>query len=320
MRIVFHGANAETFLPGFAEELGRPAELAQVSDALSAPGEAEARAAADVVIGTRLSAEMPPLSARLYQVAAAGTDQIDAAALPEGCALCNVFGHEPAIAEYVFAALLSRHVPLAEADAQLRRGDWHYWAGKPTGLRSEMGQERLGIIGFGHIGRAVAERALAFGMAVEAANRSPVADAPGVRIWPLDRLAEMAAGVDILLNTLPLAEATRGIVGAAVLATLPRHALVMNVGRGAVIDEQALYDALAERRIGGAVLDTWYRYPDAETPNPLPSRLPFHQLANVTMTPHMSGWTHGTIARRRATMAENVRRLADGAPLINRLR
>ena len=320
MRIVFHGSNAETFEAGFADLLETQHELAVVSDELAAPGESDAFAAADVVVGVRLTSGQPRLAARLFQVAGAGTDAVDAALLPADCALCNVYGHEIAIAEYVMSALLARHVPLAEADGQLRRGDWHYWAGKPTGLRTELGAQTLGIVGFGHIGKAVAARAAAFGMRVEAANRSPVEAADLSHVWPLDRLAEMAAGVDILLNTLPLTEQTRSLVGASVLGALPRQALVMNVGRGAVIVEQALYDALHDKRVAGAIIDTWYVYPDAANPSLLPSTLPFHQLPNVIMTPHMSGWTQGTIDRRRAAMAENVNRLDRGAPLLNRLR
>jgi phosphoglycerate dehydrogenase-like enzyme len=320
MRIVFHGANARTFAPGFADLLAAPHDIAVLSDALDGEGEAAALAAADAVIGVRLTAAMPPLSARLYQVAGAGTDAIDTGALPAGCTLCNVYGHEAAIAEYVLAALLARHVPLADADARLRGGDWHYWAGKPTGLRTELGAGTIGIIGFGHIGQAVAARAAAFGMAVHVANRSAPADAGGARYWPLDRLADMAAGVDVLLNTLPLVPATTGLVGAKVLDALPSHALVMNVGRGPVIDEDALYLALAAGRIGGAILDTWYVYPDAANPAPLPANLPFHTLQNVVMTPHMSGWTSGTIARRQAAMADNIDRLAQGRPLCNVVR
>lgn len=320
MRIIFHGANAATFEPGFAELLEASHEIAVLSDRLEGPNEAAAYLAADVVVGVRLDEALPRPSARLFQVAGAGTDAVNPALLPAGCALCNVYGHEHAIAEYVISALLARHVPLAEADAQLRRGDWHYWAGKPTGLRSELGDQTLGIVGFGHIGQAVAARAAAFGMRCEVANRSPIEATYVARAWPLDRLVEMAAGVDILLNTLPLTDQTRGLLGAAVLGALPRHAVVVNVGRGPVIDEQTIYDALREGRIAGAILDTWYVYPDAANPSPQPSSLPFHELPNVTMTPHMSGWTQGTIDRRRVAMAENVNRLDRGAPLLNRLR
>ena len=318
MKIVFHGANAATFVPGLSEQLGMPHSLSVLSDALDQPGEAQALAGADVVVGVHYAASDGPLSARLYQLPAAGFDKVALDALPDGCTACNAFGHENAIAEYVICALLSRHVPLADADRRLRAGDWHYWAGGPDGVRTEMGAERLGIVGFGHIGKALADRARAFGMAVHVANRSPVAD-PHVTAHRLDALESMAARVDILINTLPLAADTQGIINAPVLAALKDGALVMNVGRGPVIDEDALWEALRGGRLS-AVLDTWYVYPSGGDPQPMPSKHPFHSLPNVTLTPHMSGWTTGTIARRTATVAENVNRLWRGAPLLNVIR
>lgn len=319
MKIVFHGANASTFAPGFVDLLEGAHEVSVVADRVEG-AEAAALSAADVVIGVRYDRSDPRLSARLYHLPAAGYDKLDMAALPEGCAVCNCFGHEQAIAEYVMAALLSRHVPLADADSRLRRGDWLYWAGGPGGLRTELGAETIGIVGHGHIGRTVAERALAFGMTVHVANRSPVADPRYAGTWGLDALEQMLGRVDIVLNTLPLTEATRGLIGAGALGAMQPHAIVMNVGRGPVIDEDALFDALSAQRIGGAILDTWYVYPTADSPAPMPGHRPFHELPNVTLTPHMSGWTEGTIARRQRTMAENVDRLAAGRPLLNRLR
>jgi phosphoglycerate dehydrogenase-like enzyme len=126
----------------------------------------------------------------------------------------------------------------------------------------------------------------------------------------------MAAEVDILINTLPRTDETAGLSGVAELAALRDGALIMNVGRGPVIDETALFDAVKDGRLG-AILDTWYVYPSADTPGPMPSKYPFHTLPNVTITPHMSGWTTGTIARRTATVAENVNRLARGEALVN---
>jgi phosphoglycerate dehydrogenase-like enzyme len=320
MRIVFHGSNASTFEPGFTALLDGDHDVTLVSDACNGPGEARALSAADVVIGVRYGRDHPRLSARLYQLPAAGYDKLDFDALPEGCAVCNCFGHEQAIAEYVMSALLARHVPIADADARLRRGDWRYWAGGPGGVRTELGSESIGIIGHGHIGRTVAERALAFGMAVHVANRSPVADPRYAGSYGLAALGDMLGRVDIVLNTLPLTDATSGLIGEAEVAAMQPHAILMNVGRGPVIDEDALYEALSRRRIGGAILDTWYVYPGPDNPSPKPGHRPFHELANVTMTPHMSGWTEGTIARRRATIAENANRLAAGEPLVNVLR
>ena len=128
------------------------------------------------------------------------------------------------------------------------------------------------------------------------------------------------ASADAVVVSLPHLPETTGIVDGAVLAAMRPEAVILNVGRGPVIDEAALYDALASRRIGGAIIDTWYRYPSAAEPGPSPGRLPFETLDNLVMTPHMSGWTTGTIRRRMETIASNVERLARDEPLVNALR
>lgn len=321
MKIVFHGANALTFREGLEPLLDAEHDIATVPDDLSGDAARAAYLAADIIVGVKYtSATAVPSGLKLYQVPGAGYDGIELAALPAGVALCNCFGHENAIAEYVMAALLARHVQLTDADRRLRAGDWKYWAGGPAGLRTELGATSLGIVGFGHIGKTLALRAKAFGMTVSVANRSPVPASDLVdRAYALSELPALMGSADAIVNTLPLTEETRGLIGAAELAAMRPDAVILNVGRGPVIDEAALYDALKARRIGGAVIDTWYVYPNAENEQPLPSLLPFHDLDNVTMTPHMSGWTHGTIRRRRETIADNINRCTSGEPLINRI-
>lgn len=320
MKIVFHGANASTFHEGFEDLLEVRHELKLVSDTLCKEGEADALRDADVVIGVKLTKDHAPLSAKLYQVPGAGYDGVDLNVASKNCSLCNCFGHEPAIAEYVMSALLARHVPLVEADTQLRQGNWHYWAGGPSGLRTELGDQSIGIIGYGHIGLEVAHRAGAFGMQVHVANRSPVTNDALAATYDLEALDEMLSKVDIVINTLPLTDTTQGLVGVEQFMAMQKHAIIMNVGRGPVIDENALFDALKQNRIGGAILDTWYVYPSADDPNPMPASRPFHSLKNVTITPHMSGWTQGTILRPKQAMAENVNRLSNGETLINIVR
>lgn len=319
MRIVFHGANAAAFEPGFVELLGAGHEVVRVPDDPSAPADAAAFRSAEVIIGIKLDASHPaPVGLRLYHAPAAGVDAIDRGRLPEGTPLCCCFGHDPAIAEYVMTALLLRHVPIPAADRDLREGKWTYWASSRDALRTELGDATLGILGFGHIGKAVACRAKAFGMKVHAANRSPLAPGELVdRYFALPDLPAFMASADYVLVTLPHNAATEGLVGREALAAMRRDAVILNVGRGPVIDEAALFEALQTRRIGGAVIDTWYVYPSADTPSPHPGRLPFHTLDNCTLTPHMSGWTHGTIRRRQETMVDNIRRLARGQPLVN---
>jgi phosphoglycerate dehydrogenase-like enzyme len=213
-----------------------------------------------------------------------------------------------------------RHVPLARADQDLRQQRWTYWAGRPTALRTELGAQTLGLLGFGHIAQTVAQRAKALGMRVHVANRSPISHPLVDRSWTLDGLHDFMGSADAVVVSLPLSENTQGLVNAQALAAMRRDAVLVNVGRGAVIDETALYEALAARRIGGAVIDTWYQYPTPTQSECAPSRYDFASLDNVLMTPHMSGWTAGTVRRRQETLADNIGRLARGEPLRNVLR
>jgi phosphoglycerate dehydrogenase-like enzyme len=322
MRIIFHGENAASFSAGFADRVGRDVGIAILPDELASDAERKAYAAAEVIIGSRFNASLPrPEGLRLFHVAGAGIDAVDLAALPAAAVVCNCFGHEQAIAEYVMAAILARQVPLAAADADLRQGLWTYQAGALERVHGELSDRTIGLLGFGHIGRAIAVRAKAFEMTVTVSNRSPPpASAPVDRWYPLADLSSFWASADIIVDSLPLTPETAGIVGHEAFRAMRPTAIVINVGRGATIDETALYEALRDQLIAGAVIDTWYRYPSPGDANPLPSRLPFHELPNVVMTPHMSAWTTGTIRRRQRVMAENIRRVIAGEPCVNVVR
>ena len=321
-KIVFHGNNAATFRAGFAELLSGPADIAVLPDRLVDEADRRTYAEADVVVGVRVAPDLPmPERLTLFHVPGAGYDAVDLDLVPDGATVCNCFGHEQAISEYVFAALLARHVPLAEADAGLRRGEWPFRSGAVDQVHSEIAGTTVGLFGFGHIGKAVARRAKAFEMKVTVANRSPVPVSDLVdRSFTLDRVDEFWASADVFVVSVPLAPETTGIVGAAAFAAMPRHAVIFNVGRGATIDETALYEALRDRTIAGAVIDTWWAYPAAGETVRHPATLPFRDLPNIVMTPHMSGWTSGTVSRRRAVIADNVGRRLSGAPCLNVVR
>ena len=319
MHIVFHGTNAASFHPGFAALVDPAARISVLPDVLETPADRATFAAADVVIGIRFNASLPrPERLSLFHVPGAGYDLVELSLLPKDTVVCNCFGHEAAIAEYVIGALLARHIPFADADLRLRRGDWRYFASLPENVHDELGGRTLGLLGFGHIGRAIAARAKPFGLEIHVANRSPVAQSGLVdRYHPLHDLAAFYASAQFIVVSLPLTETTAGIVGADAFAAMRPDAVIVNVGRGPLIDQQALFDALSARRIGGAIIDTWYQYPTPAQKEVLPSRLPFHTLDNIVMTPHMSGWTRGTIERRQRTMAENIRRRFAGEPCEN---
>jgi len=193
-------------------------------------------------------------------------------------------------------------------DAALRQGTWaSQWAvGAPVPAAwPELAGKTIGILGYGRIGQAVAQRARGFDMTVLPFRRGDV-------------LADVLRQSDYLVITLSLNDTTRGLIGARELASMKPSAFLVNVARAQIVDEDALYHALAKRVIAGAALDVWYRYPT--TPGPmLPANHPFHELPNVLMTPHLSGWTEGMLQARAKVIAENIRRVARAEPPLNQI-
>lgn len=318
-KIIFHGVNAGAFANGFEELLKAKADITVVPDEFTTDAERRAYASADVVVSFLFNRKLPrPEHLLLLQIPGAGFDSIEFDALPPSTVVCNCFEHEQAIAEYVLAALLVRQIPIFESDRLLRTGDWGYRGGPAATIHGELFGKTIGVVGFGHIGRAVAERARVFGMTVHVANRSRVEESSPVdRYFPLNDLKAFFGAVDFAVMTLPLTPETRGLVGQDAFAAMRPSTVVVNVGRGHVIDEKAFYDALKSKRIAGAVIDTWYNYPTAASPAVFPSVFPFHELPNVVMTPHMSGWTGGTVRRRQLVIAENIERRLNNQPCIN---
>ncbi len=115
-----------------------------------------------------------------------------------------------------------------------------------------------------------------------------------------------------MLIALPLAEDPRGLIDAARFSQMKPNGVIINVGRGRVIDEGALYSALEKRRIGGAIIDVWYTYPTLDEPDRPASKYPFQALDNIIMTPHFSAGSEAMRARRWNFVAANLDRLAKG--------
>src|SRR5919108_1608121 len=126
-----------------------------------------------------------------------------------------------------------------------------------------------------------------------------------------EMLDEVLRRADYLVLTLPLSADTRGLIGPVQLGLMKSTAMLINVSRAEIVDEAALYRALAERRIAAAALDVWYRYPTEAAPM-LPANQPFHELPNVLLTPHVSGWTAGMMEARARLIAENIARTTRG--------
>jgi len=278
---------------------------------------------ADVLVSMGFTAAMAEAAPKLklVQVPGAGLDRVERAAVRPGTHLANAYGHDAGIAEYIMGAMIALSRNFARLDARLREGVWDsQWAiGTPAPpLWPELAGKTLGILGFGHIGEALAKRARAFDMRV-CAIRTRAQEPPpqGVDfVGGPERLDEVLRTADVLAITLSLSPQTRGLLDAAKLALMKPTALLINVARAEIVEEAALYETLRDGKLGGAALDVWYRYP--RMPGPAaPATREFRALSNVIMTPHVSGWTEGMIEARTRLIVENIERVARGAAPLN---
>ncbi len=251
-----------------------------------------------------------PLRARLLANFGVGVNHIDvAAARARGVAVTNTPGAvTDATADIAMMLVLMSARRASEGERMLRAGGWTGWA--PTHmLGSHVTGKRIGIVGMGRIGQAVARRAhFGFGMAVSYANRSLKSlDFPATPL-PLHKLM---ATVDFVVLAVPATPETRHLIGARELAQMRPHAHLINVARGDVVDEAALIAALQAGAIGGAGLDVYEREPL------VPAAL--LALPNVTALPHL-GTATGEVRDAMGLMAvENLRAFRDGKPLPNAL-
>jgi len=175
----------------------------------------------------------------------------------------------------------------------------------------ELADTTLGLVGFGAIGHAIANRARALGMKVLAVRRHPASPPdPAHAQWTTDRLPDLIERSDWLVLAAPLTAETRGLIGRAELARCRPGAVLVNLGRGALVDEDALVEALREHRIAGAALDVFRE-------EPLPASSPLWTMPHVILTPHVSGFGPRYWERALEIFGRNLRAFLDGRPLEN---
>jgi phosphoglycerate dehydrogenase-like enzyme len=220
--------------------------------------------------------------------------------------------HGPVVAEHVMALIfaLAKQIPQAVRFQQQQIwGQEIVWRAHPR--PRELAGATLGLVGLGSIGRHVAKHGAALGMRTVCVREHPEKAVPNFvdEVLPSSQLDQMLSRADYVVLAAPLTPATRHIIGREQLAQMKPDACLINVGRGPLIDESALVDALKEKRIGGAALDVF----DKE---PLPPDSPLWDLDNLLITPHTAGMTDKLWQRHYTLFAENLRRYVSGQPLL----
>jgi phosphoglycerate dehydrogenase-like enzyme len=316
LRIVLAGSIVTANEPRLRAKADFPIDVTCLPDGAADALRDAALARADALVCTSLRrAPTAGSPLRLVQLQAAGYDGIDFACVPPSATVCNAFGHTNAIAEYVVMTLLMWTHRWKPVEESFRAGSWEYSGAMVGPLRDELAGKTVGILGYGQMGAAIASRARAMGTRVVACSRhaKPAADVDA--FLSLERLDEFLGGCDFVVVCIAHVPETTGLIDARRLACMKRDAVLVNVARGPVVAEQDLFEALTGGIIAGAVIDVWWRYPDASEPRRRGSRFPFHELSNVLMTPHSSGWTEQMMDRRWDMIVANLRALWRGEPL-----
>jgi phosphoglycerate dehydrogenase-like enzyme len=222
--------------------------------------------------------------------------------------------HGPVVAEHAIAVLLALAKRLPQAMHYQRKKEWAQetlWREQPP--PREVAGATVAVIGMGSIGREFITRAKSLGMRVLGIRENPEKGLSGAdAVYTTAQLDAVLPQSDYIVLCTPVTPATAGIINARRLASLKKDSYVINVGRGQLVDESALIEALRNGKIAGAALDVF-------ATEPLPPDSPFWTLQNVLITPHTAAVTDRLWERHYQLIRENLNRLLQGKPLLNEI-
>ncbi|HBY57933.1 MAG TPA: hypothetical protein DEG96_08780 [Candidatus Atribacteria bacterium] len=279
----------------------------------------------EVVIGGNLSQEdlSQAKKLKLFQIPFAGVDKLDFNLYKRfsDIYVCNIHANKIAVSEHTFALILALAKNVVNYDRDLRLGKWHGFSTKEPTIQLQ--GTSLGIIGLGSIGWEIAKRAKSFGMKIYAL-KNKIGEQDLEKREILEFLGEekdlhnVIKKADFIVVAVPLTSRTKGLIGEKELKLMKGKYLI-NIARGAIIDEKALFKALEKRYLAGAAIDTWYQYPSSKQREVLPSKYDFHRLDNVVMSPHTAGYTDKALEENIKSVFDNIVRIYYGEEPENRI-
>ena len=264
---------------------------------------------------------------KLFQIPWTGVDNIDFSLLQKhniDC-VCNSHSNGAVVAEHALALYFAVAKKIAYHDAQLRTGNWNRVS--PEGnevspFSRSLTSRKIVLVGYGAVNRGVHRLLSGFTPKISIVNRSGqvTGESAGLEVSSFENITNTLKGADAVFIAVPLTSGTARFFNDSCFRALNEQTIVVNVARGSVIDEKALYRALAERQIYGAGIDTWYNYPKPGESNSTPpsENYPFHELTNLVMSPHRAGYVDSGFPHLDDAI-ENLNNLYSNQPLINRL-
>jgi len=253
---------------------------------------------------------------KLIQIPFAGVDKLDLSLYKNypDIFICNIHANKNAVAEHAFALILALVKNIVVNDRDLRSGRWHGFSTKEPTIQLQ--GKSLGIVGLGSIGWEIAKIGHALGMKVFALKRK-IEEKDLKKKNILEFLGEkkdlekVIKESDFIVIAVPLTKETKGLIGKKELKLMNGKYLI-NISRGTVISEEALFKSLKENYLSGAAIDTWYQYPSSEQKEVLPSKYDFQKLSNVVMSPHTAGYTDRALEENIKFVFDNIMKIYYG--------
>ncbi len=282
---------------------------------------------ADVLLGGFFSAPLFEACKQLQfaQIPWTGVDNLDFELLKNyKVKVCNSHSNAGVVAEHAVAMMMDAAKKLSYHDRQMRIGNWNRLFPNETNPVSPFSKQisgsKIGMIGFGAISKQIAKMLRGFDCSFEIFSRSgqiPQEFGSNFQGFEINEFTTRAKHLDFVFLGIPLTESTKGLIDKTYFEAMHHEAILINISRGQVIHEADLYDALKNKKIGGAAIDTWYQYPNPANPRVFPSKdFPFHELDNLILSPHRAGYVDSGFPHLDDAIA-NLNNLAQNKPLIN---
>jgi phosphoglycerate dehydrogenase-like enzyme len=279
----------------------------------------------DILVSTSLDISFKNESINLKAIfmPGAGWEKVSFDAVPHGCLVTNSYEHEIGIAEYVIMSMIALDRNLINVHNNFSKNKWDYWPQR-SGSSKELHGRTVSVLGLGRIGKKVLEMTKVFGMKNYAIEVNPVEQSVIEELSLVDLvnpedMNQVLSISDFFVICVPFIKSTEGLITKKELDVMRNDSFIINPARGPIINQKDLFQSLKSNQIGGAALDTWYRYPKTKDENPDPSDFPFNELNNVIITPHICGSTFGTFDRRMRVVAQNINNFSEGKEPINRV-